>query len=130
MGRPSMSHPRVGALCLGFVGASLFGGVAVAGGQGPRPVQRPVGEGTVDWTRDVIEAQGVASPRVISPTADWIEGDLAAQADLRSLRNLREVLAAIPLDSERSVADVLKKHGLGATFYVTEGLGFHSGKGH
>ena len=28
------------------------------------------------------------------------------------------------------VADVLKKHGFGATFYVTEGLGFHSGKGH
>ncbi|MCP4849673.1 MAG: polysaccharide deacetylase family protein, partial [Verrucomicrobiaceae bacterium] len=28
------------------------------------------------------------------------------------------------------VAGVLKKHGFGATFYVTEGLGFHSGKGH
>ena len=28
------------------------------------------------------------------------------------------------------VAEVLKKHGFGATFYVTEGLGFHSGKGH
>ena len=93
---------------MALVTALALGGVAKAGAQGPRPVQRPVGEGSVDWTHDVVEAQGVASPRVISPHADWIEGALAAQADLRSLRNLREVLAAIPLDSDRSVADVLK----------------------
>jgi hypothetical protein len=93
-----------------LAGLFTIGGLtndAAAESKRPLPVQRAVGEGTVDWTRGQVDAQGVSSPRRISPHTDWIEGDLRAESDARSLRNLRETLAAITYDSDRTVADVL-----------------------
>lgn len=66
----------------------------------------------MDWTNGRVEAQGVASARVISPHTDWIEGDLRKAADERSLRNLRETLAAIPYDEARTTGDLLDESTL------------------
>ncbi len=82
-------------------------GATASAAEPPLPVQRPLAEGTVDWTNGRVEAQGVASPRVISPHTDWIEGDLRKQADERSLRNLRDTVAAVPFDSARTAGEVL-----------------------
>lgn len=102
MGRPALS--RVCALAFA-VCAWLAPEVHAA--EAPLPVQRPLAEGTVDWTTGRVEAQGVASPRSISPHTDWIEGDLRKQADERSLTNLRETLAAVPFDTARTAGDLL-----------------------
>ena len=58
---------------------------------------------------------------------------LETQADEKSLKPIPDKLVVLSFDdcnkSDHSfVADVLKEHGFGATFYVTEGLGFLNSK--
>ena len=102
---PAVIRSVAFALSLTLVGP--FARLPALAAEGPLPVQRPVGEGTVDWTNGRVEAQGAASPRVISPHSDWIEGDLRKEADERSLANLRDTLAAIPFDATRTTGEAL-----------------------
>ena len=110
MGRPALTQivatirALIPSLTLALL--SLSPGSAAAA-EAPLPVQRPLAEGTVDWTNGRVEAQGVASPRVISPHTDWMEGDLRKRADERSVRNLRETVAALPYDTARTAGELL-----------------------
>ena len=64
-----------------------------------------------------------------------LAGFFAVPGHAKELQPIPDKLVVLTFDdankSDRAfVADVLKKHGFGATFYVTEGLGFLKNKDH
>ncbi|MCA9537541.1 MAG: hypothetical protein KC620_01560 [Myxococcales bacterium] len=73
---------------------------------GAAPVETITDDGRIDWTNRMIRVQGVGTPRVLSPTGGVTAHDAYEEARADAERRLGRLLARLPVDAQRRLAEL------------------------
>ena len=81
-------------------------------GYPPKEVIETIGQGEVNWTKNVIRATGIGAPNPDAPnlTVARVGSERAAKVD--ALRNLLEVAKGVRIDSETTVINAVAKNDI------------------